>query len=675
MGKDDFTREHFGEDIKLDSNIKKQTKNFDKLNERSRIVNEKKREKIMRETDKQAEKLRRKEIKELNKKIKENDGLIEKDGRIIYMEKQKYKKLEKPKEIKKRPDWTKKETLWQKIKKTIFKKQKKQKIKKRVRRRARDTFLHRFIKWMKTSVFSKIASLFYKPANVVDEKDMQNSVTVPNPNQNKNKQPNLSQKEVETILANEVKQLFAAPITEQVMQLGAPEENIIDAYKEYLQKNGANDNKDFENMMGYAIFRLMNNEPVTEKNLSDFVSYATGQNCIYNTEDKTFDVYMDGGIAKIAHNGEITIPETINIDGQETSNSLSMENVLSNEGIKGVSECLYNADRTVDLILTEQKISDKELNIVKDYVKSHPEVADMLPALEAIEKKITQPEAMVMLNKTIARLSYIDTIDPNTNKRVPLNAKDVMRYGFEAPIKVIPNMETPSNYKVYLAALQSSLMNNSSIENASLMANAFVVDKGIGNVDVITDGTKIGIIMNHINEMNRMGKMPAEQVAIIHAYNDCKDEKAMEFATMQINKEIQKGTMTQDIVNMPIIKSFDPIDFAKVMSQEVEGKSALEFANEYRTNEKTTLNTYIEAFRLMTQEEKSTVCQYMGDKAENLTAIIEEIDSQSQGDAVLSNKSMPESKEILAIPAPTKTERDESMAGTFDINEEDIDIG
>lgn len=557
--------EGFTESAKVD---KKLIKKFNKERLKEQKEAERKQRKHERETDKAFVKSEKRRIRDLNKAIDRNDGLIEEDGYLFYRTKEKFKRDKK--------------TYSSEIELT------------RNRPRGLFNLIVNIIKWFKTKLIPAIVSIFKRNNKKLEyTNNMIKDDITEQPQEPEKVQEKEQENEKENgypVLSEPVKLLYTYPLLKADKTTPTPTSDIVKEYLEFSEKQGQDGNKEKIGIFSLLSAKLNSGQPITDKNLEDIASFLTGYECKFDSELKYFLFTMntsDGTIAQVSvsDNGDILIPEYAQkTDGSMVENSLKGKE-LENENICFFANFLKEYPNLIHMIVTENMISDSELNVIKKFMVDYPETKTMEDAVKEFENSNTNPEVYKMLNKTMARISYMDNVSPAT----------ILEYGFVQPSKVIPKLSNISKYPTVLQATLNFVAGNLKLADAYILADSFIVKKDNEQLEVITDEKKIDLIDKHIVSLYNRGIHPPLIANLVETYNACADERATRIAIASIDNQLNSKRFINDIIHDGQTLSYSDSQIAEDISKAINEKSIKELKDSFNEYENTPLNNYIRA--------------------------------------------------------------------------------
>ncbi len=556
---------HFGEGFNDSTKVSDKTKRkLDADLRKQKIKKEKELEKYERETDKRFEKSEKKRIKELNKRIKESDGLVEEDGFLVYRTKQKYQKPIKYGESFKPQTWYGKPFA----------------------------LFYKIAHWFKTHVVSFFATLFNKPKPIMyKDGTPYTGEKTSNPQQNPTKDVN-KEKDSPTI-SDPVMLLYTSPLSkENLLKAGEPipETNIVEEFKKFMEEQGKNAEECKGDITYFLAMKLTTNQGITNQNISEMASYLTDYDCVFDAKTKTFLFTMhtaEGQLAGVTinDNGEIYVPEYIPQENSHIQNAIYGQ-PFENQKIETFASFLTENPNYINAIVTENMISNSDLSVVKSFINDNPELKTMDEYIEIFENENKDPEVYIMLNKTMARMTYIDDVSPET----------VFKYGFEEPSKIIPAMKNPMDYIVALQATQKYITEGMTFTNASILSQAYIINQKDGSpITAVTNTEKNALIDMHIHQLCQRGLPATQMVNLIETYNACKDARTMRIAIEQINAQLNNKVFINDICADKFPPSYSDQEIAENIMKAMAEKSKEDLVSDYNGGKNSELNAYIKA--------------------------------------------------------------------------------
>ena len=556
---------HFGEGFNDSAKVSdKQKRQLDADIKRINRQKEKDLARAERETDKSFVQSEKRRIRDLNKKIKEADGLVEENGYLVYRTKQKFKR-EKPD----RKFYTPNTSLGRPF-----------------------HYLFRFIRWLQDKIASFFASIFQRKKDVLYSDgtpydDDKNGIKKPAPQQTQDKD-----KDTPT-LSDPVKLLYTSPLSQDnLLKAGvpAPEVDIVSEFQKFMEEQGKNADDCKGDITYFLAMKLTTNQGISNQNISDMAKYLTDYECTFDATTKTFLFTMhtaDGMLAgvTVADNGEIYVPEYIPQGKSHVQNAIHNQS-FENEKIEAFASFLAQNPNYINAIVTENMISRTDLSVVKAFIQDNPELSTMKEMVNIFESVNQREETYIMLNKTMARMTYIDDVAPET----------VFKYGFEEPSKVIPAMKNPMDYVVSLQAMQKYITEGMTFTNAAILSQAYLINQDKNApILAITDHDKNALIDMHIHQLCQRGLPAIQMVNLIETYNACADTRTMKIAIEQINAQLNNKTFINDIIANKFPSSYSDQQIAEEIMKAMAEKSKDDLVADFNNGKHSELNAYIKA--------------------------------------------------------------------------------
>lgn len=556
---------HFGEGFSDSAKMSDKAKR--KLESDIRKINKQKEkdlEKAERETDKSFVKSEKRRIRDLNKKIKENNGLVEENGYLVYRTKEKFKR-EKPDKGFHTPNT--------KLGRPFY-------------------HLFKFIRWLQDKISSFFASIFQR------RKDVLYSDGTPLEGENISTKKPSPQQTVENdkdspTISDPVKLLYTSPLSqENLLKAGTPtpEVDIVSEFRKFMEEQGKDADECKGDITYFLAMKLTTNQGISNQNLSDMAKYLTDYECTFDLETKSFMFTMhtaDGKLAgvTVAENGEIYIPEYVAQGNSHIQNAIAKQ-PFENEKIEAFASFLAQNPNYINAIVTENLVSKTELSVVKAFIQDNPELSTMTEMVDIFESVNQREETYIMLNKTMARMTYIDDVAPET----------VFKYGFEEPSKVIPAMKNPMDYVVPLQAMQKYITEGMTFTNAAILSQAYLINQDKNApILAITEQDKNALIDMHIHQLCQRGLPSTQIVNLIETYNDCADVRTMKIAMEQINAQLNNKTFVNDIIANKFPPSYSDQQIAEEIMKSMAEKSKEDLVSEFNSGKNSKLNAYIKA--------------------------------------------------------------------------------
>lgn len=542
---------------------KKDIEKFDKRVLKEQEEYEKRLKKEEKETEKAFLKSEKRRIKDLNKAIEKGNGLIEEDGYLFYRTKEKFTKDNRePSNF------------------TTFT---------RKRPHGLINLIVNIIKWFKTKLIPAITSIFKKNTKPLDYEN----TNLPNDNIDveKNNDKNVTKEEDIPTISEPIKLLYTAPINNDdrnIPELNIAPDDIVKEYLEFSKEQGVDGNDDKAGIVYFLAMKLTTGRPITDKNLMDMANFLTGYECEFDSKSKSFVFTMDAVDGKkaqvcISDNGEISIPDYIKDENAMIENALR-DKPFENEKIETFATFLKENPNYIRAIVTENMISKTNLNIVKNFVEDYPQLKTMEESIDEFEAVNKNPEAYEMLNKTMARMSYIDNVYPET----------IFEYGFIQPSKIIPNLSNIKDYEIVLQATQNFVANEMKLADAYTLSDAFIIDANADKLaTVITDKQKLNLIGSHIYELTNRGIHSPMITNLVKTYNACADERSMRIAIASINNQLESKKFINDIISEKQTLSYSDTEIATNISKALKENNIDNLKESFNNHENTLLNNCI----------------------------------------------------------------------------------
>lgn len=557
--------EGFTESTKVNKkDVQKADKNISKAERQQR----KEYEKAQKETDKAFIKSEKERVKRLNKAIDKGEGLIDEDGYLMYRAKEKF------------------------TKESIFDKEPSVKLT-RTRPHGLFNFLINILKWFRTKLIPAITGLFTKnrtkSVEYVGDETQNRETDKGTPELEKNQ----TVEKDTPILSEPVKLLYTSPLLNnniQPFELPSAPDNIVQEYLDFTEKQGINGNEHKQDIVYYIASKLTMDQPISEQNLSDMAKFLTDFDCKFDSQTLNFLFTIDTadgqkGLVVISDNGEVLVPDYMAQGDIMVENPLKGQGV-SNENLLSFAVFLRDTPNYIRAIVTENSISTTDLNVVKGFIEDYPELKTMDEAIKEFEENCQDPDVYRMINKTMARMTYIDNVYPET----------IFEYGFSQPARIIPELTNPKDYDLVLKATQHFVANGVKLADAYSLSDVFIIDATVDKQPmVITDKSKLEVISNHIDSLSQRGIHPPLINNLIKTYNGCADERSMRIAVESIDSQLNNKKFINEVIMDSQTVNYTDAKIAEDISNALKDTTIKNLSESYKNGETTEINNYIKA--------------------------------------------------------------------------------
>jgi hypothetical protein len=332
-----------------------------------------------------------------------------------------------------------------------------------------------------------------------------------------------------------------------------------------------------------------------EKGVTDIFSYAFENVCEYNAEKDNLTMFFSTkqpqGIAafSVDNTGKISCPTNFMYKGKEYTNVVKDINTAKIPiKVQTIADNLKKNPELLYSLVNETQYSQTNLEQVRTFVNKTG-LSEYLPHIDAVEQKFNDKNAIKALNQFVVKASFLEGLSP----------RDVMDLAFIGPSIHMANMMNPSQYKEIYPFVENTLIKGYTVNEAFRFGELLKIRTEEGKTLQSPENREK--IMNHIENLEKLGFNYENIVDIVSIYNEEKNPELMSLNIAFINYEISNG---KTINELTAITEMNTKGIADKITEEMNCYTNSDIQDDIKNNtQKTMISVYIQTLTPETLEE------------------------------------------------------------------------